>query len=475
MNEQAEVYDYVDDRINEKFCELDDQIAPRLVNAGIEIDKKINDCKESLQVCVKSNVQALLSSTKGKELLLGTVNNQSQNPSTETCQLIDDAYIQLRTEVLEVTDKLKFMQCQFIQELQTLKENNSFTPVTTQNSATELVTKKIDKIAVWVETLQHQLVASSKVVSSLDLKSRKTNLIFEGITEEPNEDLFYIIESLLTRFVPGFDYNSIDNVFRLGKNSSIDQSARRILVSFKLTHAREAVLGQAGAIARAGPPGGRIYINEDIPEDVKRRRADVFKYVNYMREKGYNIIQKGDSVVLNNTLYKYEDLSSMPKGMTLGDSRTIAKKGVISFQSPHSPFSNLYIAPIKRNGIIYQSAEHAFQHSKAVHCKDYVLARAILNEPNPFDAMAIGKHVEITDDWPNCQLEVMSSILQAKLEQVPAFHSALKASDKHHLVENTRSLYWGAGVPYNSDRIFDRTYPGKNKLGLLLEEIREKF
>lgn len=132
---------------------------------------------------------------------------------------------------------------------------------------------------------------------------------------------------------------------------------------------------------------------------------------------------------------------------------------------------NLHIAPIKRNGFIYQSAEHAFQHAKAVHCKDYVLPRAILLEPNPFDAMAIGKRVDITDDWPDCQLNVMSNILQAKLEQVPAFHNALKAYDKHHLVKNMRSLYWGAGTPYNSDRIFDCSYPGKNKLGYLLEEI----
>lgn len=472
--EQADMYDYVDDRINEKFCELDDHVAPRLVTAGINIDKQINSCKESLQSSVSNHVQSYLSSVEGKEYLTGIMTSHT-SPSSSTCQLIDDAYTQLRSEVMEIIGQLKFMQCQFIEELRLVKENGSFVTVASGVSDTQITSKKIDKITAWVESLQHQLAASSKVVSSLDLKSRKANLIFDGIPEEPKEDLFHILGSLLNQFVPGFDFNSIDNAFRLGKSSINDNSSRRVLVSFNSTQAREAVLGLSGVIARAGPPGGRIYINEDIPEDVKRRRADVFKYVNYMYEKGHNIVQKGDCVLLNNTLYKYEDLSSMPKGMTLADSRTIAKKGVIAFQSPHSPFSNLYIAPIKRNGIIYQSAEHAFQHAKAVHCKDHVLARAILCEPNPFDAMAIGKRVEITDDWPDCQLNVMSKILQAKLEQVPAFHNALKSSDKHHLVENTRSLYWGAGTPYNSDRIFNRTYPGKNKLGYLLEEIREKF
>lgn len=441
IDEQIHLYDYVDDRINEKFLELDEQIAPRLITVGRNIDEKIDSCKETLQDSVKTNVSSFLSTAEGRDLLSTLINRNSHSPTNDLCQLVDDSYTQLRGEILETIGQLKFMQCQFIQELQALKECDTFTPTVPTNHDIQLVSKKIDKLAIWVETLQHQLSAKSKVISALDLKSRKANLIFDGIVEEPNED----------------------------------RSPRRILVSFNSTQAREAVLSRAGAIARAGPQGGRIYINEDIPEDVKRRRADVFKYVNYMSEKGYNIVQKGDSVVLNNTLYVYEDLSSMPKGMTLADSRTIAKKGVIAFQSPHSPLSNLYIAPLKRNGITYQSAEHAFQHAKAVHCKEYVLARAILNEPNPFDAMAIGKRVDITDDWPDCQLNVMSKILQAKLEQVPAFSSALKSSEKHHLVENTRSLFWGAGTPYNSDKIFDRTYPGKNKLGLLLEEIREKF
>lgn len=473
LDDQYDIYDYVDDRINEKFCELDDQVAPRLISAGIEIDAKINSCNDRLSESVESGVRKFLTSTAGREFLSPLCNSQST--LSEARQLIDDAYTQLRTEVLGIITQLKFMQCHFMQELQKLKENDSFETVTSHNPTIQIVSKKIDKLAVWIESLQNQLNAKSKIISTLDLKSRKDNLIVEGILEEPDEDLFYTIGSLFVQFVQGFDCNSIESVFRLGKPNSGEKTARKILVSFNSTYAREAVLSRAGHIAKAGPPGGRIYVNEDVPEDVKRRRADVYKYVNYMNENGHTITQKGDSVILNNTHYVYEELSLMPKGMSLADSRTIVKNGVIAFQSPHSPLSNLYIAPIKHNGITYQSAEYAFQHTKAVHCKNHVLARAILSEPNPFDAMATGKRVDVTNEWADCQLNEMSKILQAKLEQVPAFYSALKSSDRHHLVENTRSLFWGAGTPYNSEKIFDRSYPGKNKLGFLLEEIRSKF
>lgn len=89
------------------------------------------------------------------------------------------------------------------------------------------------------------------------------------------------------------------------------------------------------------------------------------------------------------------------------------------------------------------------------------------------EVMSIGKRIESDEEWGNRQLEEMTSILRLKMDQVPAFSALLKASDKHHLVENTRSMFWGAGTSYNSDLIFDKNYPGKKKLGFLLEEVRD--
>lgn len=56
------MHDYVDDRINEKFLELDDQIAPRLVSSGKAIDTKIDSCNERLKESVKDHVKVFLAS-----------------------------------------------------------------------------------------------------------------------------------------------------------------------------------------------------------------------------------------------------------------------------------------------------------------------------------------------------------------------------------------------------------------------------
>lgn len=90
-------------------------------------------------------------------------------------------------------------------------------------------------------------------------------------------------------------------------------------------------------------------------------------------------MQKGDTVIINGIQYKYEDLLHFRNGLSLKDSRTVFRDGVVAFQSHHSPLSNLFIAPIRRNGVLYRSSEHCYQHVKALICKDYVAAQAILN------------------------------------------------------------------------------------------------
>lgn len=171
----------------------------------------------------------------------------------------------------------------------------------------------------------------------------------------------------------------------------------------------------------------------------------------------------------------YKEILNMSDGFSLKDSRTKYKNGVVSFQSQFSPLSNLFIAPLKRNGINFHSSEHAYQHAKEMHVKGCALARSILDEPCPYEAMAIGKRAPITKEWQSIQLLVMEEILRMKLEQVPQFERELKSTSNHHLVENARSHFWGSGTYYNAPSIYSRNYPGQNHMGKLLERIRDHY
>lgn len=271
------------------------------------------------------------------------------------------------------------------------------------------------------------LRSKNKHLESLELKSRELNLIIDGMFEIPNENTFNYVCSLLFKFIPHFDSSMIEHAYRLG-NYHPKKPSRRILITTKSCSAREWILDHANSIADAGLPGARIFINEDIPETIKRRRSDIYKYIQFLKEKGVQATQ-----------------------------------------------SNLFPAPMKRTGIVYPSAEHAVQHAKAVYCKEFSLAQSILDNPCPFEAMATGKRVPHNAKWQSIQLQAIEEILRMKLEQVPEFTAELKSTANHILVENTRSLFWGSGTPYNSPSIFCVQFPGKNHLGRLLSHIRDNY
>lgn len=309
-----------------------------------------------------------------------------------------------------------------------------------------LLEKRIRSFSTSLTAMQSDLDAKNKRLNTLDLKTRELNLLIDGMFELAKEDTISYVCNLLVKFIPHFNRHWIDNAYRLGKPAP-NKAPRRILLTVSSYLVRERILECAKSIADAGTPGARIFINEDIPEPIKRRRSDVFKYVDFLKKKGIQATQKGDGVIFNNTLYRYEELLHMSDGFSQKDSRTTRKNGVLAFQSPHSPLSNLFVAPIKRNGIVYPSAEHVYQHSKAIFCNELALAQTILDNPCPFEAMATGKRVPINKNWQAIQLSRMEEVLRLKLEQVPAFAAELKASDNHYLVENTRSHFWGSGTP----------------------------
>lgn len=132
--------------------------------------------------------------------------------------------------------------------------------------------------------LQSSFQHRAKQIDLIDLKSRKHNFIIEGLSESADENIYYEVCVLLNSFIPDFNHEEIDNVYRLGKQTNSNHP-RRVFVSVFSTAARERILSYAGLIAKSNEPGSRIFINEDVLDDLKRRKSDVHKYVNFLKTK----------------------------------------------------------------------------------------------------------------------------------------------------------------------------------------------
>ena len=80
-------------------------------------------------------------------------------------------------------------------------------------------------------------------------------------------------------------------------------------------------------------------------------------------------------------------------------------------------------------------------------------------------SLGASKEFPIRHDWDTYREEVMRKALKAKFEQNPELKQLLLSTQGRPLYEATTDPYWGQG----------RTKKGKNRLGILLMELRDSM
>jgi N-glycosidase YbiA len=141
---------------------------------------------------------------------------------------------------------------------------------------------------------------------------------------------------------------------------------------------------------------------------------------------------------------------------------------IIQFYRVNDPYgwmSNFYPASITIGEKMYPTSEHYFQACKMVNTEDHEKMRAI-QSPNAVAQEGRKRKYRIYSNWDNMRDDVMREALYAKFTQHEHLAIALKATGTSQLVEHTANdSYWADGG--------DGT--GKNMLGILLMELRDKL
>lgn len=128
-------------------------------------------------------------------------------------------------------------------------------------------------------------------------------------------------------------------------------------------------------------------------------------------------------------------------------------------------FSNFAPTPFVVDSKRYPTVEHYFQAMKFP--SDPMWAEAIRVAPTPAKAKLLGQSREhpMRPDWDKVKETVMLEALREKFKQNPPVLETLKGTGSRPIVEASPDPYWGEG----------RTGKGKNRLGKLIEQIREEL
>lgn len=247
---------------------------------------------------------------------------------------------------------------------------------------------------------------------------------------------------------------------------------RKVFVELSTPKGFDLILENARNISRIGNEDKLYYLNVDLPDDIKRRKNDLHKYVLYLRDRGHQGKKIGDDIVLDGKRYKFEELKTLPIGLHFLNSRTIFNDGVVAYQSSVSPLSNLFPCKLKYYGCTYTSLEQCYQYQRAIHHNRSQLASLILGTNHPYKAMYHGKSIVWEDrDWENKKLTVMEQMIRHKADQVPIFCDPLKFTGSHNLAENSWNYFWGTGCCFLLDQVSIGNFRGGNHHGRLLQKV----
>jgi ribA/ribD-fused uncharacterized protein len=148
------------------------------------------------------------------------------------------------------------------------------------------------------------------------------------------------------------------------------------------------------------------------------------------------------------------------------------KRELLLFHTGRSIFSNFHPAPFTIDGKRYLHVEQYYQSMKAQTFGDCETQLAILRAYSPKQCKALGYAIRNFDmaKWKEVSESVMQKGVLEKFLQNPTLRQALLNTGKAEIIEATKyDRWWGSGCSIEEDH---QTYPGFNKLGLILSDTR---
>jgi ribA/ribD-fused uncharacterized protein len=129
-------------------------------------------------------------------------------------------------------------------------------------------------------------------------------------------------------------------------------------------------------------------------------------------------------------------------------------------------FSNFFPSAFDLDGKRWPTTEHYFQAQKFTATPEYQEEIRLAKTPEKAKNLGGSREKPIRADWDQVREDVMKKALKAKFTQNADLKALLLGTGNRPLVEaNPTDSYWGYG----------RTKKGKNRMGILLQQLRDEL
>lgn len=137
-------------------------------------------------------------------------------------------------------------------------------------------------------------------------------------------------------------------------------------------------------------------------------------------------------------------------------------KQITSFSNAYAFLSNFYFCPVEIDGLVFRSAEAAFQAQKTSDETE----KKFFTGYSPALAKQRGRKLPLRSDWEQIKLDVMYRVVSAKFTQNTQLAECLLQTGDAELIEENSwgDTYWGR---CNGQ--------GENHLGIILMKVRDEL
>lgn len=156
---------------------------------------------------------------------------------------------------------------------------------------------------------------------------------------------------------------------------------------------------------------GNIYLNDDLPPDIKNERRTLRDISKFAQQLGYKVCKvSGLKLMVENKVYRYNTLYLLPKELQFCNVKTRYVADGLGFQGEDSFLTNLFPATFRMEQLTFSCAEQAYLFFKMRAWKRDDTATQIMEMSNPHKMKVAGDNIPSTAVWEQHKEGFMRSI-----------------------------------------------------------------
>ena len=241
------------------------------------------------------------------------------------------------------------------------------------------------------ETTEENRILKEKLLH-LDWYTRRENLKFKGILEDENESSLITQRKIRDLIINKLKLDAGKNMIfqrchRLRKTTSANAD---IIGRFSWYGDRESVWNNRSMLK-----GSDIYINEDFPEEMEKRRTRLYPILKAARSKKMKATLNKDKLIVEGKTYQLETLDSLPEEIQPKTLATRETEHLVLFYGQDSCYSSFYPSQFMIDGTNFVCSEQYYQYNKALRLGNNDIAEQIMKTDKAAEHHRLGKKLRV--------------------------------------------------------------------------------